>query len=159
MDMHHFRVVFYVFALLETSTFQGQPNCSHQYILTHWAPAPIVLSTLYVRLIGPKVRKAQNITLNWPSEDLSYNAFMLFRKWKQNKQKKPQFYEGSLHIKQLKNHMHMKSRHLTISLTMWVSNLVFYAQSTSYNVSRLCNRVHGERWEGQGRREGETEST
>ena len=40
MDMHHFRVVFYVFALLETSTFQGQPNCSHQYILTHWAPAP-----------------------------------------------------------------------------------------------------------------------
>ena len=28
----------YAFALLETSTFQGQPNCSHQYILTHQAP-------------------------------------------------------------------------------------------------------------------------
>ena len=37
-----FESFFYAFALLETSTFQGQPNCSHQYILTHWAPGPQV---------------------------------------------------------------------------------------------------------------------
>ena len=38
--MQHFWVIYHAFPLLETSTFQGQPNCSHQYILTHWAPGP-----------------------------------------------------------------------------------------------------------------------